>query len=455
MESHAINFYFLFHVLLIHSRKKTMNLITQCVPDKTDTFATRTKNMIKPIPFRAFRPIKSKADQVVSRSYISYSASELNERIKENPYSFIHIVNPEFSENPVDASPERFKAVKQKFQNFIDRGLYVQDGTPCFYLYQQIAIDATYTGIICAVSTDDYRKGRIKVHEETLDTRVRRIKNHLYYSKFNAEPVLLTYREHLAELQSYFTAKMPEPPEYDFTTSDGISHRLWKIDTPHEIKLISKQLERIKSLYIADGHHRMKSSLEMADQRRAENPNYTGREKYNRTLAMIMSGGNLRILPFHRLLKTGFDVSDDALLRQLDVNFIVKPDDGDVLPPYSRTYGLRLKKGWFTLELKEGYKGQTAVDRLDASILNQLVLNPIFGLNEAKRSGLVRYIAGNEDLEPYEKAIDNGTCKALFTLHEVAPEHVFEVAEAGEIMPAKTTYILPKMRSGLTVMPLE
>ncbi len=410
---------------------------------------------IKPIPFRAFRPVKGKARKMVSRSYISYSASELEERMKENPYSFIHIMNPEFSENPIDASPERFKAVKQKFQNFVDRGWYVQDNTPCFYLYQQIAIDATYTGIICGVATEDYRKGRIKIHEQTLKSRVERISNHLYHSRFNAEPVLLTYREHLAELQNYFTAKMPETPEFDFTTSEGISHRLWKIDDPEEISRIKKQLARIKSLYIADGHHRMKSSMLMADRRRAENPNHTGKEKYNQTLAMIMSGENLRILPFHRLLKTGFDISDDALLRKLEANFVVKPDEGDVLPPYSRTYGLRLKKGWFKLELKEGYKGQTAVDRLDAGILNNLVLNPIFGLDETKRSGLVRYIAGNEDLEPYENAIDDGTYKALFTLHKVAPEHIFEVAEAGEIMPAKTTYVLPKMRSGLTVMPLE
>lgn len=411
--------------------------------------------MIELIPFRAFRPEKSVAHRVVSRSYISYTAAELNERIKENPHSFIHVMSPEFAENPLDVPPENFRMVKNKFTDFVNKGWFRQDDQPCFYLYQQIAVDATYTGIICAVSTEDYCKGRIKIHEQTLKARAEKIQNHLYYTGFNAEPVLLTYREHLADLQNYFTAKMPEPPEYDFTTSDGISHRLWKISQPGEIQRIQQMLARVKSLYIADGHHRMKSSAMMAERRRADNPHHTGHENYNRTLAMIMSGENLRILPFHRLLKTGFDLSDEFLLRRLEAHFIVKPDDGDVLPPYTRTYGLRLKSGWYSLELRDGYKGQTAVDRLDACILNKLVLNPLFGLGEKKHTGMVRYIAGNEDLEPYERAIDNGTCKALFTLHKVAPEHIFEVAEAGEIMPAKTTYIEPKMRSGLTVMPLD
>lgn len=422
---------------------------------KTNIFAATIQDMINPIPFRALRPVKGKAHKVVSRSYVSYTASELDERIKENPYSFIHIMNPEFSENPADSSPERFLTVRKKFEGFIEKGLYVQDEHPSFYLYQQIAIETTYTGIICGVPTIDYRQGRIKMHEQTLKGRVDRISNHLYYSRFNAEPVLLTYREHLPDLQAYFSAKMPETPEFDFTTSEGISHRLWKIDDPEEIERVKKMLARIRTLYIADGHHRMKSSMNMADKRNAENPAHTGEEMYNHTLAMIMSGENLRILPFHRLVKTGFDISDEALLRSLDTHFIVNPDDGNVLPPYTRTYGLRLKNGWYTLRLKEGYRGENPVDRLDASILNNLVMSPIFGLNEAKRSGLVRYIPGNEDLGPYEAAIDNGTFKALFTLHKVEPEQIFEVAEAGEIMPAKTTYILPKMRSGLTVMPLD
>jgi len=411
--------------------------------------------MTEIIPFRAVRPANDKAHLVASRSYVSYKPADLKRKLEENPFSFIHIIIPEFNSNKKSAlnSDRLFNLVKKKYQEFLNSNVLIQDDTNALYIYQQITPEASYSGLICGVSVKEYSTGKIKIHEQTLTAREEVFCKYLDICDFNAEPVLLTYTENKADLKLTLSVKMTERPEVDFTTTDRIRHRLWLIDSADLIKEIQNSFAQINALYIADGHHRMASSAKLHEKR-----SKAVSEKiplHGFALAYIISLEDLRILPFHRLVKSDKLLDDKKILELLDLNFKIIRAENSVIPDAKRHWGLKLASGWYDLRLKEPYIAHKQVDHLDAVILTKKVLEPIFGILDQKTDKRISFIPGNEHLDRYEKMVEGGNAAALFTLYPVSHEELIAVADANEIMPPKSTWIAPKLRSGLTIMPLS
>jgi uncharacterized protein (DUF1015 family) len=394
------------------------------------------------------------AHLVASRSYVTYTPAALKRKLSENPYSFIHIINPEFKtgEKPRKNSTQRFKQVRKRFEEFLQNNFLQKDESPTFYLYEQSTCESTFTGIIGAVSNDDYKQGRIKKHEQTLTAREKLFCSYLDVCGFNAEPVLLTYRENLASLEALFGSVKLERPEYEFTTTDGATHKMWMITQEKEVQRIQSAFKKVDSLYIADGHHRMASSNLLSEKRGGAET--TDSNLYRHTMAMVMHGDQLKIHPFHRLLSKTCTLATEELLQILDAKFFIEKSDQPVFPFEKRKFGLKLKDSWYELRLKEFEGGSKAVHHLDSQILFESVLRPIFGIQDQKTDKRLSFVAGNKDTSEVEKAVDLGRHFALITLASVDPEEVFDISDEGSTMPPKSTYIEPKLRSGLTIMNL-
>ncbi len=413
--------------------------------------------MIHIAPFSGVRPAADKVHLVASRSYVSYSPAQLRRKLEENPFSFIHIINPEFNASRKSArnSNALFKKVKAKYQEFLANGIFQMDEKPALYIYHQAGPYGIYTGLICGISVEDYRNGSVKIHEQTITAREEIFCKYLDICDFNAEPVLLAYTENKADLKLTMAAKMTENPLYDFSTTDRTRHQLWKIDDEATIQHVIKDFQHSDKLYIADGHHRMASSARLSEMRKKRGETDSEHPKHEFALALILAGEDLSIQPFHRLINMGTTMTEQAILERLKTHFILTPSNEKVIPDEKRTWGLKLISGWYLMRLKEPLKAEKQVDMLDAMIVTKLALEPVFQILDQKTDNRIRFIPGNESLEPHERAVDLGALTAILTLYPVSREELFAVADAHEIMPPKSTWIAPKLRSGLTIMPLS
>lgn len=408
------------------------------------------------VPFKAVRPTADKVHLVASRSYVTYKPADLKRKLSENPFTFIHIINPEFGQ-PKKSKPntrQRFAKVRARYEEFLEAGIFEQDQEDAYYIYRQTTPDASFTGVICGVSIEEYEQGKIKIHEHTLTKREEVFCEYLDTCDFNAEPVLLTYRENNVEAKTMIGAETANRPAYDFTTTDYIRHQLWVITRPSSIETLTQSFAHIGQLYIADGHHRMASSAKLGLRRRADNPDDKD-APHNFALAMLIPDELLQIEPFHRLISVGAAMGDDEILKNLERDFAVTKSPEAVIPDEKRLWGMRLSSGWYALKLKIPHRTESKSGQLDATILTEHILRPIFGIEDEKTDKRIQFIPGNEPIAPVASAIDKGIATALFTLHRVDSEELFAVADAGEVMPPKSTWIAPKLRSGLTIMPLS
>jgi len=412
--------------------------------------------MAKIIPFKAVRPPRDKAHLVASRSYVTYKPNRLKRKLRDNPYSFIHIINPEFGkkEDTTPNTKERFLKVKERFREFEELGYIRQDTTDSLYIYRQISHQHTYTGIIAGVNVEEYEQGHIKVHEHTITQRVELFTNYLDTCDFNAEPVLLTYSADELDISDRMNRLTAERPEYDFTTTDEVRHQLWKISDPKEISVFQSEFEKLECLYIADGHHRMASSAHLGEIRR-ERPDWHPADICNYALAFMIPDTNLGIESFYRLLKFDEGLNEESLLEKLENQFTIRKKTQAILPDKERVFGMRLSSGWYELTFNGAVESHKVADHLDAVILSTHVLEPILGIDDQKTDSRIRFVPGIELIGPFEKQVDQGKLSAIFTLHPVSNEALFNVADAGEIMPPKSTYVEPKLRSGLTIMKLS
>jgi uncharacterized protein (DUF1015 family) len=412
--------------------------------------------MSKIIPFKAVRPPRDKVHLVASRSYVTYDAAQLHQKLRDNPYSFIHIINPEFSDQVKTEpnSPERFELIRKKYEEFVDREFLIQEDEDAFYIYRQTTPEQVFTGIVCGVDIREYLDGKIKIHEHTLTSRVQTFTNYLDICDFNAEPVLLTFAHEEIDFRGLIKQVIKERPEYDFTTTNMNRHEVWIIQGENEIKKIQEAFQHVNELYIADGHHRMASSVNLGENRKARN-SWTEDHICNYALAMLIPDDILSIQPFHRILQLEEAIDETDLIQSLEENFEVEPCGNCFLPPQPHQFGMRLKSGWYILNIKGEVSGNRVIDSLDPVILTHLILEPIFKIFDQKTDDRISFIPGKDPIEPFEKAIDNGFFSVLFTLYPVSPEELFAVSDAGEVMPPKSTYIEPKLRSGLTMMKLS
>ena len=403
-------------------------------------------------PFRAIRPAKDKVAFVSSRSYEEYDAKELNYHLEYNPFSFLHIINPGFKFHKAITGEERFHLVRNRYLEFLEEGTFVKDDAPCFYLYRIKKRTFSCLGLFCAASVNDYRANTIKKHEDTLHAREVLFANYLKTVGFNAEPVLVTYPENTT-IEALLDHETKEPAEYDFTTTDKIRHTLWKIDNPTTLKQLTEAFGTIKAVYIADGHHRSASSNLLAEDLELENTAHTGREPYNYFLSYFIPEKAIRIYEFNRMVKDLNGLSKEEFLIKLDTFFrIEKKDDGIYKPSKKHHFSMYLEGEFYSLYLrKKVYEFTDALSQLDTQILYKTILEPILGIHNLRDDKRISYGYGKYNLIKMKDAIDKGHFKVGFSLVPITVDEIKTIADANLVMPPKSTYIEPKLRSGLTI----
>ena len=404
--------------------------------------------MIKVRPFKAIRPTRDKAHLFATRSYLTYSKETLKEKLEHNPYTFLHIINPEYKKKYQKEGLERFKLVKQKLKEFEKTGILKKEEKKIFYLYRQHSQSHVFEGIIAACSVDDYINGIIKIHEHTITKREQMFTNYLNTTCFNADPVLLSYKEENG-INNLIKSVSRTRAEYNFTTTNKVQHQLWLIDTQEDINLICKTFENIEKIYIADGHHRAASSALLAKKRNAKkdaNSNYF--------MSLLIAENQLNIINFNRLLKNINGLSVTEFIDQIRNAYKVV-ESSSAEEKEKDEIGMYLDGKYYLLKAKEGSYRNDCVTRLDPHILSNNILSPILGIKDEKTDKNISFVAGNTPIQKIKKRVDNGEFSVAFILKPISIEALKEVADKGKIMPPKSTYIEPKLRSGLIIYPID
>lgn len=418
----------------------------------------RISQMATIIPFKGIRPVKDKVHLVASRSADAYNARDLHEKLATNPYSFLHIINPDFGdrEKTRPGSAERLKKVKAKYLEFLREGLFVSDTKPCYYIYRQIKEDNIYTGIIACTSIDDYYNGVIKIHEQTLTEREKKLKDYLDVCNFNAEPVLFGYPDDRV-VNDTVAQLVTAEPAYDFTTTDRVTHRLWILDQEEKVKLIRERFKETKAVYIADGHHRSASSALLGVSRRMYNKNHTGKEPYNFYLGVFFPESQLKIYDFNRVVKDLNGLSENGFIQKLTEKFEITEKGTAIYKADKRHYlSMYLNGKWYALKFKEGlYDDNSPIESLDAHLLTRHLLSPILNISDLKTDKRISFVSGIKGMEELKKLVDEGLYKVAFGLFPVSIQQLKNIADTNNIMPPKSTWVEPKMRSGLVIYSLS
>ena len=404
--------------------------------------------------FKAIRPTRDKVNLVASRSYLSYSYETLKEKLDNNPYTFLHIINPNNKKSEKNSGTEKYKLIKKKFKEFVDDGVLLEENEECLYIYQQTKEKNIYTGIIAAASIDDYINGNIKIHEQTLTKREELFKDYLKNTGFNSEPVLLTYQDNF-RINSIVQKKIKERSEYEFTTTNKVLHKFWILNNKDKINTIVEEFKKIQDIYIADGHHRSASSHLLCKNIRERNPNYNAQDNFNFFMSYLIPESELNILNFNRLIKHTNSYSNEELINKIKENYILYKKGEKLYSPVSENeISMYLSGEWYSLVAKKR-KYQSISESLDPSILSKYILSPILGIKDEKTDKNVSFFDGTIDLSVIKDKVDSGEFSIAFILKPIDIESLKKVSDNNETMPPKSTYIEPKLRSGLTIYNLE
>ncbi|MDR6300307.1 DUF1015 domain-containing protein [Mesonia maritima] len=405
------------------------------------------------VPFRAVRPTRDKVSLIAARSYQSYTQAEREARLDNNPFSFLHIVNPGYKYHKEISGQERFKLVKNRYQEFREDGIFIKEEKPCYYVYRIINRDGEmFTGIIAAASVEDYEKNTIKRHEDTIAYRENTFKDYLKIVGFNAEPVLLTHADD--SILSEIIAKVTKTrAEYEFTTTFRDTHYLWKVNDADNVEKIKAQYAGISKMYIADGHHRSASSYLLAQDLKEQNKKHNGTEAYNYFMSFIIPESDLRIHEFNRLVRDLNNLSKEEFLIQLDAVFRIENRGLEYHKPKEKHhFSMYLDGEFYSLHLrKSAYKFTDALSKLDAQILYATVLEPILGISDLRNDNRIDYSEGKNGMTYVKGVVDSGEFKVGFGMLPVSVEEMKQISEEGLTMPPKSTYIQPKLRSGVTI----
>lgn len=403
--------------------------------------------------FKGVRPPQHLAHLVATRSYISYSDEELKAKLEYNPYSFLHIINPDyFEENNIKTTGiEKYKLVNRKYHNFLQDGFLIKEEKPVFYLYKQITPEHTFSGIIGSASVNDYLNGHIKVHEQTLEKREKMFTDYLKTSGFNAEPVLLTYPDH-NDIDSVCNKYLSSVPLYDFNTANKVRHQMWIIHDDSDIQIIENTFKAIPDLYIADGHHRSASSARLYSEYYQSHPNHESAFY----LSCLIPESQLKILEFNRWISETNGLSKIEFISKIQERFQVKETGTEAEKLGYNQIAMYYDTCWYTLSLKSEFLDENdPVKNLDSDILSKHLLEPVLNIVNLKTDERVEFITGKTDKCIMEKKVDDNPNSILFVLKPVSIDQLKAVADNHLIMPPKSTYIEPKLRSGLIVYEYE
>ena len=421
-------------------------------------------------PFRAWRPAQGLAERIAALPYDVVNGKEAREETRREPFSFLAVDRPEtqFEEENMDVTEDRvYERAGTLLRQWMKEGSLQQEAEPCYYIYELEWQGRVQTGIAACVSVDDYLNGVIRRHENTRSDKEEDRTRHVRACEAQTGPVFLAYRA--AKAVTTVTERCRrEACLYDFASPDGISHRVWRIGRKEDIRAVHEAFEKVERLYIADGHHRCASAVRVAQECRRRCPDYTGEEPFNFILSVLFPDDQLTILEYNRVIRDLNGLTPQEFLRKIEEIFEITPEEGPYRPERKGRFGLYLQKKWYRLvrkpEIGEQYgKAGTAGDslrkpdpvrELDVAVLQRMILEPVLGITDPRTDERIDFVGGIRGLKELERRCEQD-CAAAFSLYPTSIGELFSVADAGLLMPPKSTWFEPKLRSGLFIHSLK
>ncbi len=412
--------------------------------------------MVRIKPFAAVRPPKELVEEVAARPYDVLNSAEAKAEASEK--SLLHITKPEidFEPMPDEHSHEVYDQAVKNFKSWQEKGWLVQDSKPCYYIYAQTMNGKTQYGLVLCAHTDDYSEGKIKKHELTRKDKEDDRMVHVRIQNANIEPVFFSYPDN-AEIDAIVRKYTAGKPEYDFTAEDGFGHHFWVIDDDDTVRRITEIFKDIPAFYVADGHHRTAAAARVGAEKRTGNPDHTGNEEYNYFMAVAFPESQLTIIDYNRVVKDLNGLTAEEFLKALEEDFIVEKKGKEICKPeHLHNFSMYLGGEWYSLEARESrYDDSDPIGVLDVTILSNLVLDRILGIKDLRTDKRIDFVGGIRGLGELSKRVDSGEMAVAFALYPVSMKQIVDIADSGNIMPPKTTWFEPKLRSGLAIHKLD
>lgn len=410
-------------------------------------------------PFRGLRPPRKFVEKVISRPYDVLNSEEARAEAKGNEKSLYRIIRPEidFPVGTDEHDPAVYEKAAENFQLFQDKGWLVQDEEEHYYIYAQTMNGKRQYGLVVGAYVPDYINGVIKKHELTRKDKEEDRMKHVRVTNANVEPVFFAYPDSPV-LDALVEKYTKEEPEYDFLgAGDGFGHTFWIIDQKEDIATITKEFKKMPSLYIADGHHRSAAAALVGAEKAKNNPNHTGEEEYNYFMAVCFPANQLTIIDYNRVVKDLNGLTSEQFLERIEKNFVVEKKGKEPYRPNQlHNFGLYLDGEWYSLTAKPGtYDDNDPIGVLDVTISSNLILDEILGIKDLRSDNRVDFVGGIRGLEELSRRVDSGEMRAALALYPVTMKQLMDIADTNNIMPPKTTWFEPKLRSGLVVHKLE
>ena len=444
-------------------RKKFLTIsVFFLISNDNEILQIRSKNkemfMVQIRPFRGLRPIPEKISGVASPPYDVLDSEEAREKAKDNPISFLHVNKPEIDLDPsIDIyDPQVYAKGAENLNRLISNKVLVQDEKPNFYIYKLKMGDHEQVGLVVAASVEDYVHNRIKKHEHTRPDKELDRATHIDSLNAQAGPVFLTYRAQ-EEIDSLIKIGMAKGPTYEFVGDYDVVHTFYVVDDDELIEKIQTSFEKTDALYVADGHHRSAAAVRVRDKRKNENPNHTGEESYNYFLSVVFPDSQMKILDYNRAVADLNGNSTDGFIEKVSKKFDVTPFGTAAYHPEGHhSFGMYLKDQWYILEAKtDAFDVNDPIKRLDVSILQENLLNPILGIENPRTDNRIKFVGGIRGLQELEKLVNGGKFEVAFALYPTSIHQLLDVADANEVMPPKSTWFEPKLRSGVVIHKLD
>lgn len=414
--------------------------------------------MAKVKPFKGVRPPKEFVEEVVSRPYDVLNSEEARKEAEGNPKSLYHIIKPEinFETGTDEHDPKVYAKAVEKFHEFQEKGWLVQDKKECYYIYAQTMDGRTQYGFVIGAWVNDYMEGRIKKHELTRRDKEEDRMKHVRVNNANVEPVFFAFPDNAA-LEAIIKEVTAKKPEYDFIAPDGFGHTFWVIDDDATINTITEEFAKIPNMYIADGHHRSAAAALVGAEKAKNNPNHTGDEEYNYFLAVAFPASHLKIIDYNRVVRDLNGLTPAQFLDKLRENFDVEDKGTEIYHPAClHNFSLYLEGKWYSLTAKLGtYNDQDPIGVLDVTVSSDLILRDILGITDLRSDKRIDFVGGIRGLGELKRRVDSGEMKMALALYPVTMDQLMQIADTGNIMPPKTTWFEPKLRSGLVIHKLD
>lgn len=407
-------------------------------------------------PFRCIRPSKEAASAVAALPYDVYDRKEAKEIVKKNPLSFLAVDRAEtqFEDGKNPYAPEVYEQAARTLKRWQQEGILTEDKSPFYYLYELVMEGRAQTGIVACASVDDYSSGVIARHENTREEKEQDRICHVDVTNAHTGPIFLAYRSQ-EELNGLVALEKKKTPLYDFISEDGICHRVWKIEDPQKAEEIHRIFSGIPRVYIADGHHRAASAVKVAAMRREANPSWTGNEEFNYFLSVLFPDDQLMIMPYNRVVQDLNGLTREEFLKKTERYFVVTERGRKAFSPEQKgQVGMYLDGSWYQLDARPEICTDDPVEGLDVSILQDRILGPLLGIGDPRTDSRIRFVGGIRGLSELERLVDSGAAVA-FSMYPTSIRELFEVADAGLLMPPKSTWFEPKLRSGLFIHAIE